>query len=140
MPVLNDAARAAITGGNLAHVVTLNDDGSPQVSAVWVTLDGDDIVSGHLGRYKKLRNVERDPRVTISMEVEGPYEAGGMMKPYLVVEGRARVVEGGAGKLLRRLADLYIGPGTGFPPAEVDDDAGHVLRVTPERVRGVGPW
>ena len=47
----------------LAHMVTLNADGSPQVSCVWVGLDGDEIVSGHLPRNQKVKNVERDPRV-----------------------------------------------------------------------------
>jgi PPOX class probable F420-dependent enzyme len=140
MSVLNEAARAAITGGNLAHMVTLNEDGSPQASVVWVGLDGDDVVSAHLGRYKKLRNVERDPRVTISMEVDGPFEAGGLMKRHLVIEGIARVVEGGAPDLLRRLAEVYVGPGTGFPPPGTDPGAGFVLHVAPQRVRGVGPW
>jgi hypothetical protein len=46
MTVLNDAARTAITSGNIAHLVTLNADGSPQASAVWVGLDGEDIVTG----------------------------------------------------------------------------------------------
>ena len=62
MSVLNAAARAAITSGRLAHLVTLNPDGSPQVSVVWVGLDGDEIVSGHLDDRQKLRNVKRDPR------------------------------------------------------------------------------
>ena len=42
--VLSDEARAALLAGRLAHLVTVNADGSPQLSAVWVGLDGDDIV------------------------------------------------------------------------------------------------
>jgi hypothetical protein len=48
--------------------VTVNADGSPQVSIVWVGLEGDEIVSGHLGVRQKLRNVARDPRVVLSLE------------------------------------------------------------------------
>ncbi len=58
--VLSDAVRQALTAGHLAHLVTLNPDGSPQVSVVWVGLDGDEIVCGHLGSWKKVRNVQID--------------------------------------------------------------------------------
>jgi Pyridoxamine 5'-phosphate oxidase len=51
----------ALVEGPMAHVTTLNPDGSPQVSVVWVGLDGDDLVTGHLHHGVKLRNVERDP-------------------------------------------------------------------------------
>src|SRR5690348_10233302 len=69
VPVLNDAAREVVTGGNLAHIVTLNEDGSPNVVCIWTGLDGDDIVSAHLSAsQKKLQNVRRDPRVVLSYE------------------------------------------------------------------------
>ena len=42
--ILNNKVRQALTAGNLAHLVTLNKDGSPQVSIVWVGLEGDEIV------------------------------------------------------------------------------------------------
>ena len=58
MPILTQQARAALEGGHLAHLVTLNEDGGPHVTIVWVGLDGDEIVSGHLDLRKKLRNVE----------------------------------------------------------------------------------
>jgi PPOX class probable F420-dependent enzyme len=131
------SARDLIDSGALAHMVTLNRDGSPQVTCVWVGLDGDDIISGHLGRFQKLKNVERDPRVSLSLEASEANEIG--MRHYLVVHGRARIEEGGAPELLQRLAEVYIGPGVKFPPMP-DPPPGFVLRVTPERVGGVGPW
>ena len=57
MVQLSDAVRRTVDGGHLAHLVTLNPDGSPQVTIVWVGLDGDEIVAAHLSRHKKLRNV-----------------------------------------------------------------------------------
>jgi PPOX class probable F420-dependent enzyme len=134
---LPPSARDLIDSGALAHMVTLNRDGSPQVTCVWVGLDGDDIISGHLGRFQKLKNVERDPRVSLSLEASEANEIG--MRHYLVVHGRARIEEGGAPELLQRLAEVYIGPGVKFPPMP-DPPPGFVLRVTPERVGGVGPW
>ena len=58
---------------------------------------------------------------------------------YLVVHGRARVTEGGAPELLQRLAETYVGPGVKFPPMP-DPPPGYVIRLTPERILGVGPW
>lgn len=137
MTVLTPEARDVLTTGRLAHLVTVNSDGSPQVSIVWVGLDGDEIVSGHLGMRQKLRNVERDPRVVLSLET-GHRNAMGLDE-YLVVRGTGRVTEGGAPELLQRLAHVYLSPDTKFPPAG-DPPPGHVLHITPESISGVGPW
>jgi PPOX class probable F420-dependent enzyme len=133
---LNDAARAALTSGRLAHLVTLNRDGSPQVSCVYVTLDGDEIVSAHLGDYRKVRNVRRDPRVALSVEAEGSLAPG--FANYLTVEGTATIVDGGAPAVLRRIMTDYFGPDTPFPPPGAPE--GYVTRILPQRVYGVGPW
>lgn len=137
MSVLNAAARAVIDAGHPAHLVTINADGSPQVSVVWFGLDGDEIVSGHLDDRLKLRNIRRDPRVVFSMETGVINEYG--LAEYLVVRGQARVTEGGAAELLQRLAHTYLGPDVTFPPPG-DHPPGFILRLTPERVSGIGPW
>ena len=131
------SARELIESDALAHLVTLNRDGSPQVSCVWVGLEGDEIVSGHLPFHQKLRNVQRDPRVVMS--IEGTVVQPPGLKQYLVVHGRARVEEGGAAELLQRLAHVYLGPDVVFPPMP-DPPPGYVLRTTVERLGGVGPW
>ena len=138
MITLNSEVRAALTSGHLAHLVTLNEDGSPQVAIVWVGLDGDEIVSAHLsGAQRKLSNVRRDSRVVLSLETGGRNEFG--LDNYLVVHGRARVEPGGAPELLQRLAHVYLGPDVKFPPMD-DPPPGFVMRITPERLAGVGPW
>ncbi len=136
--VLPESARALIESGSLAHLVTLNPDGSPQVTCVWVGLDGDEIVSGHLATtQRKLQNVARDPRVVLSIEGTEIQPPG--LKQYLVVHGRARIVEGGAPELLQRLAHVYLGPDVTFPPMD-DPPPGQVMRIAVERLGGVGPW
>jgi PPOX class probable F420-dependent enzyme len=137
MADLHREARELIDSDRLAHMVTLNPNGSPQVTCVWVGLDGDEIVSAHLDRYQKVKNVERDPRVVISMEGADDSELG--LREYLVVRGHARVQEGGAPELLQRLAEVYLGPGVKFPPMD-DPPPGYVIRTTAERIGGVGPW
>lgn len=138
MASLNAAARDLIASGPLAHLVTLNADGSPQVSVVWVGLDGDDLVAGHLdGRQRKLHNIRRDPRVCVSFEAPGANAIG--MRNHLIVHGRAAISEGGAPELLGRLAQVYVGPGTRFPPMD-DPPPGFISRISVERVGGLGPW
>jgi PPOX class probable F420-dependent enzyme len=134
---LPDSARAVLESSALAHLVTLEPDGSPQVSLVWAGLDGDEIVAAHMGEYRKVKNIRRDGRVAISFE-SGTVNAQGLPE-YLVIYGTARIAEGGAAEVLQRLAQTYIGPGAVYPPAG-DDRPGVVTRVSVERVTGVGPW
>jgi len=51
----------------LAHLTTLNSVGSPQVTVVWVGVEDEEFVIGHLAPHKKVRNVQRDPRVALSL-------------------------------------------------------------------------
>jgi PPOX class probable F420-dependent enzyme len=135
---LPQSARAVIEAGRLAHLVTLNRDGSPQVSCVWVGLEGDEIVSAHLsGGQQKLRNLRRDARVSLSIE-GSEIQPPGLLQ-YLVVHGRARITEGGGPELLQELARRYLGPDVVFPPM-TDPPPGFVIHVEVERLGGVGPW
>jgi len=137
MAALTTSVRGAIEGAHLAHLVTLNPDGSPQVTVVWIGLDGDDVVAGHLFEHKKLRNVAGDPRVALSLET-GRAGPGGLDE-YLVLYGTARVTAGGAPELLQELAHRYIGPDVRFPPMD-DPPPGYVMRITVDRIAGNGSW
>jgi PPOX class probable F420-dependent enzyme len=132
-----DSAKDVIASGKLAHIATLDPDGRAQVTLAWVGLDEGRIVFATLPDQRKLRNLRRDPRVTISIEAEGRNESG--LDHYLVAYGRAEVTEGGAPELLQQLAYTYIGPGVTFPPFP-DPPPGYVTRVTVERCGGIGPW
>jgi PPOX class probable F420-dependent enzyme len=138
MAELTTEARELIESDQLAHLVTINDDGSPQLTAVWVGLENGEIVSGHMLNRRKLDNVRRDPRVVLSIESQETNEMG--LREYLVVHGTGRVTEGGAANLLQDLAHTYLGPDAVFPPEAVRDQPGYVLRIKPERLGGVGPW
>ena len=137
MATLPDSARELIESGALAHLVTLNADGSPQVSCVWMGVDGDELGAGHLRQQQKMRNIERDPRVVVSFEGTRLHPPG--LKEYLIVHGRARITEGGAPQLLQRLAHVHLGPDVKFPPMP-DPPPGFVSRIAVERIGGVGPW
>ncbi|MGD0439641.1 MAG: pyridoxamine 5'-phosphate oxidase family protein [Acidimicrobiales bacterium] len=72
MTPLSDPVREVLEGPYLAHLVTLNPDGSPQATVVWVGLEDNEVIAGHLGSWKKVRNLRRDPRVVISLETGRP--------------------------------------------------------------------
>lgn len=138
MVTLNAAARDLVTSGALGHLATIDPDGSPQVTVVWVGLDGDELVTAHLDpRQRKLANIRRDPRVTLSFEGTRANAIG--MREYLVVHGEARLTEGGAPELLGALAQTYVGPGTRFPPMP-DPPPGFVAHIRVTGIGGVGPW
>jgi PPOX class probable F420-dependent enzyme len=131
------SARPILEGPNLAHLVTIDPDGAPQISCVWVGLDGDEILFASLGPWRKLRNLQRDPRVGLSVESPELNHLG--MREYLVLQGTARVETGGAAEVLQELAHVYLGPDVRFPPMD-DPPPGSVVRITVDRVGGVGPW
>lgn len=137
MSTIPDSAREVLESDALGHLVTVNQDGSPQVSVVWVGLDDDEIVIGHLSEHRKVRNVRLDPRVSLSVETKRRNESG--LVEYLIVHGTARITEGGAPELLQRLAQVYLGPDAVYPPTG-NPPPGHITRIAVDRIGGVGPW
>lgn len=134
---LPPSAREVLESDVVATLVTLNPDGSPNVTVAWVGLEGGEIVIGTLPEQRKLANMRRDPRVALVIQTRNlnPY---GLLE-YLVVHGSARVTEGGAPEVLQRLARTYLGPDVTFPPMP-NPPPGFVIRITANRVGGVGPW
>ena len=131
MTVLNDAVRKLVDGANLAVLATINADGSPQTSVVWVGRDGDDVlISTAAGRRKDV-NLRRDPRASVSVIDKNDPER------YVEIRGTATVTEDDGRRLAVALAEQYEGPGAGQEyldlPAEV---VRVVVRITPLHVAG----
>ena len=99
--------------------------------------DGDDLLVAHLGAGKKMRNLDRDPRCTISFEVDG-VSGPGLMN-YAVLHCTATVTDGGAPELLQELAPRFLGDGVKFPPMD-NPPPGRIARFTVNRVTGMGSW
>ena len=136
MSALPPELRDLIAAGPMAHLSTSNPDGSPQVSVIWIGLDGDDLVSGHMRQQAKLRNIGQDPRVVLSFDA--PRAAGTFLNPYAVLRAKATIEPSdGAWDLLDRLAKIYMSPDARFPAPK---GPGYVVRYSVERVGGVGPW
>ncbi len=137
MAGIPDSVRVLVAEGHLAHLVTVNNDGSPQVSIVWVGVDGDELVSAHLHEAVKVKNLRRDPRAVISVE-SAVIQPNGLQE-HLVAYCTGRVTQGGAAQLLQELAHVYLGPDVRFPRVH-DPPPGYILRFTIERIGGFGPW
>ena len=126
---LSEGVKKLFEEPNFAHLATIMPDGSPQVTPVWVELEGDRIVVNTAEGRLKPRNVRRDPRVAISIvRQDNPYQAA-----YI----RGRVVElrhEGADESINRLAKKYIGQDP-YPWRSPGEER-VILIVEPERVGG----
>jgi PPOX class probable F420-dependent enzyme len=136
VPHLPNELRELIESGPMAHLSTINPDGSPQVTVIWIGLDGDAIVSGHMHHHRKLKNIQRDPRVVLSFDA--PRDHSVVLNPYAVLRARGNVEPSDAAwDLLNRLAKTYMSPDTEFPAPK---GPGYIIRYDVERIAGVGPW
>jgi PPOX class probable F420-dependent enzyme len=132
-----DELRALIQAGTPAHLVTLNPDGSPHLTMVWIGIDGEYLVAAHLPENQKVKNIRRDPRVVLSLQAATISSFG--LTEYAVIYGEATIEEGGAADLLQKLAYIYIGPGVKFPPMD-NPPPGYITRIRIRQISGVGPW
>lgn len=138
MSLLPDEARQLLSSGALGHVITRNPDGGPQVSVVWIDVDGDDVLFFAQEHRRKIRNLVRDPQVLISVE-SAKFNPGGL-RQHLVVTGRATIVRddpAGLQALADRLTQRYMGKDN-FPFSF--SRPGVVVRVAVDRLGGEGPW
>ena len=128
---LSDAARKIIDAPNPAVLATVNPDGSPQTSVVWVRRDGNDLLISSAAGRRKDKNLARDPRVSMTV-----YDQADPLQ-YVEVRGLASISADAGRSLAVSLAEEYEGPGAGqafldLPPEVIRI----VIRVTPLRVAG----
>ncbi|RKN09718.1 PPOX class F420-dependent oxidoreductase [Streptomyces radicis] len=130
---LPEGLKAVLDGKVFVTVATIQRDGSPQLTPVWVKRDGDDLlISTTVGRSKE-RNLRRDPRVTVQvLPAEAPYS-------YATVYGTAELTTEGGQELIDDLALKYVGAKYAeFNPSAAQDAPRVVVRVTAERIVGQG--
>lgn len=123
MSELSDDARTLFEGANFAHVATLLPDGAPHTVPVWVGVEGDRVVFFTQEGSRKARNLERDPRVALSVvDDQNPYRQAW-------VRGRVAETRSGAAALeiMDRIALRYTGEP--FPMR-----SGVVYLIEPDRV------
>lgn len=137
MVVISAQAEALFGSDAVAHVWTRNPDGTPQVSTVWVLARGDEILFGTDTNSQKAKNLRRDPSIVLSIEDTERNERG--FQRHLVIRGTARIVDGPDPELMDAMAMKYLGLSR-HPLALRDSPTAVVVRVTIDRISGVGPW
>lgn len=127
-----------LNSDRLAHVVTLNPDGTPHLTCMWVESDGQTILFGAQAHRRKITNLRRDPTISLSMESPDANAVG--MRYHLVIAGHAEIETDGYAELMDRLTRRYTGADRFF----LDLHSGNIdfrqVRVYPHRIAGFGPW
>ncbi|MBO8196120.1 PPOX class F420-dependent oxidoreductase [Streptomyces oryzae] len=129
--VLSEELKQVLDGKVFIAVATIQPDGSPQVSPVWVKRDGEDVLFSTTVDRRKTKNLKRDPRVTVMVQpAESPYT-------YAELRGTASLSTEGAQELIDELSHKYTGkPYAEFNPASDQDAERVVVRVTVDKVVG----
>ena len=117
-------AQELIDGPNFATVSTIQPDGAPQASVVWIKRDGDDVLYSTVKHRRKYRNLLADPRTSLVIfEAANPYE-------YLEIRGTATITDDPDGALIEELAQKY----TGEPFQDAPGNQRVIVRVSPSHV------
>ncbi|MFD5113469.1 PPOX class F420-dependent oxidoreductase [Streptomyces sp. NPDC058391] len=125
--VFNEETRKLLDGRNFATVATLNRDGGPQTSVVWIAREGDTVLFSTTAERQKARNLARDPRVSLTVfDTANPYRS-------VDIRGTVELLDDPEKSLPRELSRKYLGED---PPAEPEEVLRLIVRVTPQKVTG----
>jgi PPOX class probable F420-dependent enzyme len=113
------------------HVVTFNLQGTPQLTMVWMDVDGDEVLFNTAEGRKKLRNLRRDPRITVSVQDRHDPQA------YAVFDGKARITETGADDHIDKLAKRFLNADK--YPFRQPGEKRLIVRISVDRISGFGP-
>jgi PPOX class probable F420-dependent enzyme len=124
MPPLPQRAREMLDARNFATVATLQPDGQPQTSVVWVRRDGDDVLFSTIKGRRKYANMIRDPRLSVLVVDAADPDS------YTEIRGMAEITDDPAAELIEELSQKYTGEPFGDRPGEQRV----IVRVRPEHV------
>jgi PPOX class probable F420-dependent enzyme len=132
MPVkLSQSVKTLLSDKAYGHVVTLNSDGKPQVTMVWIDVDGDEVLFNTAEGRRKPQNLRRDPRIIVSVQDRSDPQA------YAVFHGKARVTEAGADEHIDKLAKRFLGADK--YPFRQPGEKRLIVRISVDRIGGYGP-
>ena len=131
MSTLSEKQAKLFTDRNWGVIATIREDGSPQATPVWIDYDGKNVLVNSAHGRTKVKNIERDPRATVTVLPAENQQSG-----YVMVSGPATIVEEGALEHINMLAKKYLGedkyPYLGPGEQRV------IIQIRPERVDGYG--
>jgi len=132
MPVtLPQSVKTLLTDKAFGHVVTINSDGKPQVTMVWMDVDGDEVLFNTADGRKKPQNLRQDPRIIISVQSRSDPQA------YAIFHGKARVTEEGGDEHIDKLAKRFLGADK--YPFRQPGEKRLIVRTSVDRIGGLGP-
>jgi PPOX class probable F420-dependent enzyme len=125
MTTLDELSRTLLDGTNFATIATVNADGSPQTSVVWVKREGDAALISAISTRRKVRNITKDPRVSLTIfDTANPYT-------YAEIRGIAELEQDPEKALSHELSHKYVGQD---PPPEPASVQRVIIRVRPSKV------
>ena len=131
MAMLTEKQARLFTDRNWGVIATVREDGSAHATPVWIDYDGEHVLVNSAHGRTKVKNIERDPRATVTVLPADNQQAG-----YVMVSGPATIVEEGALEHINMLAKKYLGedkyPYLGPGEKRV------IIKIHPERVDGFG--
>ncbi|HEV8640435.1 MAG TPA: PPOX class F420-dependent oxidoreductase [Methylomirabilota bacterium] len=113
------------------HVVTRNADGTPQVTMVWMDVEGDEVLFNTADGRLKPKNLRRDPRVIVSVQDRNDPQS------HMVLRGKASVTEAGADQHIDKLAKRFLGADK--YPFRRPGEKRLIVRIKVDRIGGYGP-
>jgi PPOX class probable F420-dependent enzyme len=132
MPVtLPQSVKTVLLDKAYGHVVTFDPQGKPQLTMVWMDVDGDEVIFNTAEGRRKTQNLRRDPRVMVSVQDRNNTQS------YAVFHGKARITEAGADDHIDKLAKRFLGVDKyqGRQPGEKRV----IVRISVDRIGGFAP-
>jgi PPOX class probable F420-dependent enzyme len=133
---LPESVKRVLEDKAYGHVITFSPSGQPQVTMVWLDVEGDEVLFNTAEGRKKPQNLRRDPRVIISVQNRNDLQS------YVVLHGTATVAEAGADPHIDKLAKRFLGQDK--YPFRQPGEKRLIVRMKVDRIGGFGakmqPW
>jgi PPOX class probable F420-dependent enzyme len=128
---LPESAKKVLQDKAYGHVITFDAKGRPQVTMVWLDVEGDEVLFNTAAGRRKPQNLGADPRVIISVQDRNEPQS------YMVIHGTATVTEAGADGHIDKLAKRFLG--VDKYPYRQPGEKRLLVRVKPNRIGGFAP-
>jgi PPOX class probable F420-dependent enzyme len=132
MPIiLPQSVKRLLQDKAYGHVVTFNAEGRPQLTMVWMDVDGDEVLFNTAEGRKKPQNLRHDPRIIVSVQDRNDPQA------HAVFYGKARVTDAGADAQIDKLAKRFLNADK--YPFRQPGEKRLIVRISVDRISGFGP-
>jgi PPOX class probable F420-dependent enzyme len=131
MAKLTEMQAKLFTDRNWGVIATIREDGSPHVTPVWIDYDGEAVLVNSAHGRTKVKNIQRDPRATVTVLPAENQQSG-----YVMVSGPAELVDEGAREHIDKLAKKYLGKDS--YPYLGPGERRVIIKIYPEIVDGFG--